>query len=103
MKKSFITSGLASINTCSLVSVNCSRQFSVKQLKVEIYIILCQYSITVFFRVQKIKINLVKLTFPTAISSNQVMGTSWLCNNYTMFCPPVHVRGGNPRASDSCC
>ena len=30
--------------TCSLASVFCSRQFSVKQLKFEIYIILCQFS-----------------------------------------------------------
>ena len=30
--------------TCSLVSVFCSHRFSVKQLKFEIYIILCQYS-----------------------------------------------------------
>ena len=32
--------------------------------------------ITVLFRVLKIKINLVKLTFWTAISSHQVMGMS---------------------------
>ena len=31
--------------------------------------------ITVFFRVLKIKINLVKLTFLTAFSSHQVLGT----------------------------
>ena len=48
--------------------------FSMKQLKFEIYITLCQYSITVFFWVLKIKLNLVKLTFRTAISSHQVMG-----------------------------
>ena len=60
--------------TCSLVSVFCSRKISVKQLKFEIYIVLCQYSITVFIRVLKIKLNLVKLTFRTAISSHQVMG-----------------------------
>ena len=30
--------------TCSLVSAFCSCQFSVKQVKFEIYIILCQYS-----------------------------------------------------------
>ena len=40
----------------------------------EIYIILCHVLITVFYRVLKIKINLVKLTFWTAISSHQVMG-----------------------------
>ena len=60
--------------TCSLVSVFCNRKFSLKQLKFEIYIVLCQYSITVFFRVLKIKLNLVKLTFRTAISSHQFMG-----------------------------
>ena len=56
--------------TCSLISAFCSRQFSVK--KFEIYIIFVNIRITVFFRVLKIKINLVKLTFPTAISSHQV-------------------------------
>ena len=60
--------------TCSLVSVFCSRRFSVIQQKFEIYIILCQYSITVFFWVLKIKLNLVKITFRIAISSHQVMG-----------------------------
>ena len=60
--------------TCSLVSVFCSRQFSVKQLKFEIYIICVNILITVFLRVLKIKLNLVKLTFRTAISSHQVMG-----------------------------
>ena len=58
--------------TCIRVRVFCRRQFSVKQLKFEIYIILCQYSIAVFFRFLKIKL-LVKLTFWTAISSHQVM------------------------------
>ena len=53
---------------CSLVSVFCSRQFSVKQLKLEIYIIV---HLSVFFRVLKIKINMVTITFPTAISSNE--------------------------------
>ena len=70
---SSVISDQASMYTCSLVSVYCSRQFSVKQLKFEIYIILCQYYITVFFRVLKIKINLVKLTFPTASSSHQAV------------------------------
>ena len=36
--------------TCCLVSVFCSRQFSVKQLKFEIYIILCQYSYHSFLK-----------------------------------------------------
>ena len=39
-----------------------------------IYIILWHVLITVFFRVLKIKLNLVILTFRTAISSHQVMG-----------------------------
>ena len=66
----------ASMYMCSLVGVFCSRHFSVKQLTFEIYIILCQIFITVLFRVLKIKINLVKLTFWTAISSHQAMGMS---------------------------
>ena len=45
-----------------------------KQLKFEINIILCHVLIIVFFRVLKIRLNLVKLTFRTAISSHQVMG-----------------------------
>ena len=58
---------------CSLVSVFCRCKFSVKQLKFEIYIICVNIFITVFFRVLKIKLNLVKFTFRTAISSHQVM------------------------------
>ena len=110
----------------SLVSVFCFRHFSVKQRKLEMYIILCRYYYHILSRVLKIKINLVKLTFRTAISSHQVMGMSlkkvcvmqnitrwiwffsciWLAENkrkwavisksYTMACPPV--RGDNPRA-----
>ena len=48
--------------TCSLVSIFCSRQLSVKQTNFEIYIILCQYSYHSFFRFLKIKITLAKLT-----------------------------------------
>ena len=66
---------------CSLVNVFCSCLSSVKQLTFEIYIILCQYSYHSF----KIKINLVKLTFWTAISVHQVMGMSltkvWVMEN----------------------
>ena len=58
----------------SLVSVFCSRHFSVKQLKFEIYIILGHYSYHSFLYGSKNKMNLVKLTFRTAISSHQVMG-----------------------------
>ena len=70
---------------CSLVGVFCSRHFSVKQLTFEIYIILCQIFTTVLLKVLKIKIDLVKLTFWTAISSYQVMGMSltkvWVMEN----------------------
>ena len=87
LKKRFGTSSVisdqASMYMCSLVSVFCSRLFSVNQLTFEIYIILCQYS--VLFSVLKMKINLVKLTFWTAISSHQVMGMSltkvWVMEN----------------------
>ena len=61
---------------CSLVSVFCSRLFSVKQLTFEINIILCQYSYHSCIWGSVNKINLVKLTFLTAISSHQVMGMS---------------------------
>ena len=59
----------------SLVSVFCSSHFSVEQLKLEIYIIWVNIliTVTVFFRVLKIQINLVKLTFRAALSSDQVM------------------------------
>ena len=40
---SSVSSDQASIYMCSLVSVFCSRHFSVKQLKLEVDIILCQY------------------------------------------------------------
>ena len=84
-KKHFGTSSVisdqASMYMCSLVGVLCSRHFSVEQLTFEIDIILCQYSYHSF----KIKINLVKLTFWTAISSHQVMGMSltnlWVMEN----------------------
>ena len=42
--------------TCSLANVFCNRQFSVKQFRFEIYIILCHYSYH-SFRVLKIKSN----------------------------------------------
>ena len=47
---SSVISEQASMYTCSLLSVFCSRQFSVKQLKFEIYIILCQYSYHSFLK-----------------------------------------------------
>ena len=61
--------------TCSLVSVFCSHQISVKQLKFEIHIILL---VSIFYHSflfgSEKKTKLVKLTFWTAISSHQVMG-----------------------------
>ena len=70
---------------CSLVSVVCSRHFSVKQLTFEIYIICVNILTTALFRVLKIKIKLVKITFRTAISSHQVMGMGltkvWVIEN----------------------
>ena len=83
---SSVISDQASIYMCSLVSVFCSRLFSVNQLTFEIYIILCQYSDHSFILGSKNKnINLVKLTFWTAISSHQVMGMSltkmWVMEN----------------------
>ena len=81
-KKHFGTSSIisdqASMYMCSLVSFFFSSHlFSVKQLTFEIYIILCvNILITVLLRVLNIKLNFVKLTFWTAISSHQVMGMS---------------------------
>ena len=66
--------------TCSLVSVNCSRQFSVKQLKFEIYIILCQYSITVFFRLLNGEINISDCNFLS--SGGHVIVKQWLVHLY---------------------
>ena len=61
---SSVISDQASMYMCSLVSVFCSRLFSVNQLTFEIYIILCQYSDHSFILGSKNKnINLVKLTF----------------------------------------
>ena len=75
-KKYFGTSSVisyqASIIICSMVGVFfCSCNFSVKQLTFEIVNIF----ITGLFRVLKTNINLVKLTFWTASSSHQVMGS----------------------------
>ena len=70
---------------CSLVSVFCSRLFSVNQLHLKFTSFRVNILITVLFRVLKIKINLVKLTFWTAVSSHQVMGMSltkvWVMEN----------------------
>ena len=65
----------ASMYVYSLVSGFCSSHFSVKQLKFDMSFCV-NILITVFFGVLKIKRNLVKLTFRTAISSHQVMGMS---------------------------
>ena len=90
------------MNICSLASVSCSRLFSVKQHNLKFTSFCVNILITVLFRVLKIKINLVKLTFWTAISSHQVMGMSltkvWvliftrqLCHSYTMGFPPLYL------------
>ena len=80
IKKHFQTSSVisdqASMHMCSLVRVFCSHHFSVKQLTFEIDIICVNVLITVLCSVLTIKIDLVKLTFWTAISSHQVMGMS---------------------------
>ena len=61
---------------CSLVSVFCSRLFSVNQLTFEIYIILCQYSDYSFIQDSKSKSKFGEINIWTAISSHQVMGMS---------------------------
>ena len=61
---------------CSLVSVFCSRLFSVNQLIFEIYIILCQYSDYSFIQDSKSKSKFGEINIWTAISSHQVMGMS---------------------------
>ena len=80
IKKRFGTSSVisdkASMYMCSLVSVFYSRLFSVKQLNLKFTSFCVNVLITVLFRVLKIKLNSVKLTFWTAISSHQVMGMS---------------------------
>ena len=82
--------------TCSLVSVFC-----VKQLKFEISIILCQYSYHSFLYGFKNKNKFGELTFPTAFSSHQVLGTKGV--GYVIDIPWI-VLLYYPRASDnSCC
>ena len=88
-KKRFGTSSViydqASMYMCSLVSVFCSRLFSVNQLTLKFTSFYVNVLITVLFRVLKMKIILVKFTFWTAISSHQVMGMSltkvWVMEN----------------------
>ena len=68
-----------------------------KQLKFEIYIILCQNYNHSFIWGSKNKtkfgeINNSDSNFLPSGYGNE----SWLCNSYTMGCPPV--RGDNPRA-----
>ena len=78
IKKHFGTSSVisdqASMYMYSLVSIFCSRLFSVKQLTFEIYIILCQYSYHSFIKGYKNKF--CEINIWTAISSHQVMGMS---------------------------
>ena len=71
-----VISDQASMYMCSLVSVFCSHHFSVKQLTFEFTSLCVNILIPVLFRVLNIKLNLLKLTFWTAISSHQVMGKS---------------------------
>ena len=61
---------------CSLVGVFCRRLFSVKHYHLKFTSFCVNILLTVLFWVLKIKINLVKLTFWTAISFHQVMGMS---------------------------
>ena len=67
----FLGQTVYSMYTCRLVSVFCSRQFSVKQLNLKLTSPCVNILITVFFRVLKINIILMVLTFLTA-SSHQV-------------------------------
>ena len=97
-KKRFGTSRVisdqASMYMCSLVSVFCSRLFSVNQLTFEIYIILCQYSD--HKKENKFgEINILESNFLSSSYGNE-SHKSVGCNSYTMGCPPV--RGDNPRA-----
>ena len=73
---SSVISEQAAMCIYSLVSDFCFRHFSVKQLKFEIYIILCRYSYHCFIKGSKNKNKLVKLTFRTAIPFHQDMGIS---------------------------
>ena len=79
-KKRFGTSSVISdwalMYMCSMVSVFCSRLFSVNQLTFEIYIILCQYSDYSFIQDSKSKSKFGEINIWTAISSHQVMGMS---------------------------
>ena len=71
---------------CSLVSVFCRNLFSVNSSHLKFTSFFVNVLITVLFKVLKIKINLVKLTFWTAISSHQVMGVS-----LTKVCVMVNI------------
>ena len=61
--------------TYSLVDVFCSRHLSVKQLTFEIASLCVNILIIVFIRVLKIKLNLVKFTFRTAIFLSSIYGS----------------------------
>ena len=71
-----------------ICSVFCSHHFSVKQLNLKLASIRVNIIIIVLFRVLDIKLNLVKLTFWTAISSHQVMGMS-LTKVMVIYCYSV--------------
>ena len=70
------------MNMNSLVSVSAVATFSETAI-ISSYIICVNNLMTVLFGVLKIKLNLVKLTFRRAISSNQVMGMSLGYGKYT--------------------
>ena len=80
IKKRFRTSSVisdqVSMYMCSLVSVFCSRLFSVKQLTFEIDNVLCQYSFHSFILGSKNKNTFGEINIWTAISCHQVMGMS---------------------------
>ena len=93
-RTSSVISYQASMYMCSLVSVFCSRLFSVKQLTFEIYIILYQYSYrAVLFRVLKIKPDLVKSHLDCNFLSSSYGNESQKSVGYVIV-----IHGDNPRA-----
>ena len=51
----------------------------------------------------KNKFGEINISDSNFLSSSFGKERCWLCIRYTMDCPPVLVRGGNPRASDNRC
>ena len=79
-KKHFETSSAiseqASMYICSLVTDFCSHHFSVKQLTLEIYIILCQYSYHSFtsgsiYKAKFGEINILDCNIPSSSYGNE--------------------------------